>query len=78
MYHISRHFALALDGRVLMGVPSFGAMLEGWASAQLAFGGKAGPTQPVEEGEGEGEEGPGPGNEPAPSDSSSEPPSEQE
>jgi len=71
-YHISRHFALALDGRVLMGVPSFGAMLEGWASAQLAFGGRAGPAQPVEEGEGEGEgEGPGPSNEAAPSDSAS-------
>jgi len=69
-YHISRHFALALDGRVMMGVPNFGAMLEGWVSAQLAFGGRAGPAQAVEEGEGEGE-GPGPGNEAAPSDSSS-------
>jgi hypothetical protein len=67
-YHLSRHFALALDGRVLMGGLDFGAMIEGWVSAQIAFGGRAGPAQTVEEGEGEGE---GSDNETAPSSDSS-------
>ena len=59
IYHISRHFALALDARVVFGMPMFGAVLEGGFSAQLAFGGTKGPTPTDEEGEGEGGEGGG-------------------
>jgi hypothetical protein len=60
IYHVSRHFALALDARVLSGLSDFGAVIEGIFSAQLAFGGKAGPAKPVSDDEGEV------GNEPAP------------
>ncbi len=70
IYHISRHFALALDGRFVTGAPAFGAVLEGGLSVQLALGGTKGPAPTDEEGEGEG--GPGPGNDaPPPADSSS-------
>jgi hypothetical protein len=54
IYHISRHFALALDVRVLSGLPNSGAVVEGGFSAQVAFGGVAGPAPGSEEGEGEG------------------------
>ncbi len=59
IYHVSRHFALALDARVLSGLGDFGVAVEGVLSAQLAFGGKAGPAKPVGDDEGEV------GNEPA-------------
>jgi hypothetical protein len=58
IYNISRHFALVLDVRVLSGLPHTGAVVEGGFSAQLAFGGVAGPASAGEEGE-EGEEGEG-------------------
>lgn len=57
-YHLSRHFSLALDGRVLTGFPDFGIAVEGNFSLQLAFGGKAGPAPEDDEDEdGEGESG---------------------
>jgi len=59
IYHVARHFALALDARVLSGVGNYGAVIEGIFSAQFAFGGKAGPAKPVGDDEGEV------GNEPA-------------
>jgi hypothetical protein len=70
LYHISRHFSLALDARVLSGLPNTGAVIEGGFSAQLAFGGTNG-LAPVDE---EGEGGvPGTVNDaPPPADSSSE------
>jgi hypothetical protein len=42
--HLSRHFALALDGRVLTGLPNWGAVVEAALSVQLAFGGVKGPA----------------------------------
>jgi hypothetical protein len=54
-YHMSRHFSIALDGRLLAGFPDFGVAVEGNLSLQLAFGGKAGPAAEGEEEEGEGE-----------------------
>jgi hypothetical protein len=55
VYHMSRHFGIALDSRLLMGFPNFGVAIEGSVSLQLAFGGKAGPTpEGEEEEEGEG------------------------
>jgi len=70
--HISRHFALSLDGRLLTGLPDFGVVLEGGLHAQLAFGGAKGPAAPTDE-EGEGEVGGGPINDaPPPADSPSE------
>src|ERR1039457_4470872 len=72
IYHISRHFALALDGRFVTGAPAFAAALEGGHSVQLALGGAKGPAPTDEEGEGEGG-GPGPANDaPPPADSKSE------
>jgi hypothetical protein len=59
IYHVSRHFALALDARVLSGLGNYGAVIEGIFSAQFAFFGKAGPAKPVSDDEGEV------GNEPA-------------
>jgi hypothetical protein len=41
-WNLSRHFALAWNGRALSGVPSWGAVFESTLSAQLAFGGKSG------------------------------------
>ena len=75
IYHISRHFALVLDGRFLAGLPKFGALLEGGLSVQVAIGGVAGPAPVGEEGEGEGGEGGGPVNDapPPPADSPPEP-----
>jgi len=71
IYHLSRHFAISLDGRFITGLPKFGAVLEGGLSAQLAFGGGKGPVQTEEEGEGDA--GGGPLNDAPPtSDSSSE------
>jgi len=73
IYHLSRHFALSLEGRALTGLPAFGVLVEGGFSAQLAFGGTKGPAPTDEEGEGEGGGGPGPVNDaPPPPDSSSE------
>jgi len=70
--HISRHFALSLDGRLMTGLPDFGVVVEGGLSAQLAFGGTKGPAPTDEEGEGESGSG-GPINDaPPPADSSSE------
>jgi hypothetical protein len=57
VYHMSRHFGIALDGRLLTGFPDFGVAVEGNVSLQLAFGGKAGPAPEGEEEEGEGEGG---------------------
>jgi hypothetical protein len=72
IYHLSRHFALSLEGRALTGLPAFGFLVEGGLSAQLAFGGTKAPAPTDEEGEGEGG-GPGPVNDaPPPADSSSE------
>jgi len=51
IWHPSRHFGVALEGRFLTGVPNFGAVLEGSLSFQLAFGGVKGPAKA------EGEEG---------------------
>lgn len=76
-YHLSRYFAVALDGRVLVGVPNFGAMIEGWFSAQVSLGGKSGAAQPAGEGEDEGDV-PGPGSDAPSSDPSSEPEEEEE
>jgi hypothetical protein len=59
IYNVSRQFALALDARALSGLGDFGVAVEGMLSAQLAFGGKAGPAKPVGDDEGEV------GNEPA-------------
>ena len=53
IYHISRHFALELDVRALVGLPGTGADVEGGLSAQVAFGGTKGPATTDEEGEGE-------------------------
>jgi hypothetical protein len=53
IYHFSRHFALSLEGKALIGLPSFGALLQGSLSAQLAFGGGKGP-EPVTDEDGEG------------------------
>jgi hypothetical protein len=72
IWHLSRHFAFALDARFVTGLPNFGAVVEGALSAQLAFGGKKGPTPEVEEGDGEGESGVV-RDEPLPADSSYEP-----
>lgn len=55
-YHFSRHFSMALDGRLLTGFPDFGVAVEGDLSLQIAFGGKAGPAPEGEEEEGEGGE----------------------
>lgn len=60
VWHLSRHFALALEARCLFGAPSFGAVIEGALSAQLAFGGVKGPAAPSD-GEEEEEEGAMPG-----------------
>jgi hypothetical protein len=62
VYHMSRHFGIALDARLLTGFPNFGFAVEGNVSLQIAFGGKAGPTPEGEEEEDEG----GPGNNDAP------------
>jgi hypothetical protein len=56
-WHLSRHFAMALDGRFLTGLPHYGAVVEGGLSAQLAFGGVKGPAPTEEEGVIEGEGG---------------------
>jgi hypothetical protein len=71
VYHMSRHFGIALDGRLLTGFPDFGVAVEGNVSLQLAFGGKAGPVPEgeEEEGEGEGEGGPSNNDAPPPADS---------
>jgi hypothetical protein len=53
IYHISRHFALALEGRAVIGLPGAGFALEGDFTAHLAFGGTKGPAPTEEEGEGE-------------------------
>ena len=53
IWHWSRHFAVALDGRFLTGVPNFGAVFEGTFSLQLAFGGVKGPAKEGAEGEDE-------------------------
>ena len=42
LWHLSRHFAVALDGRVLSGLPDPGIVLEGQVSAQVAFAAIAG------------------------------------
>ena len=84
LYNISRHFALALDARVLSGLPNWGAVVEGGFSVQVAFGGAAGPAAAGEEDEDEGGEpgegGGGPVNEapPAPSEKSSDSDSDSE
>jgi len=54
IYHFSRYFAVALEGRALSGLPNFGAVFEGQLSLQLGLLGKAGPAHADEEGEGEG------------------------
>jgi hypothetical protein len=73
VYHFSRHFALALEARGLLGLPDFGAVFEGQLSMQIGLFGKAGPKPADEEGEGEGggPDGPGPANDaPSPADPS--------
>ena len=57
VWHLSRHFAFALEGRFLTGLPNYGAVVEGNFSAQLAFGGVKGPAPEEEEGVVEGEGG---------------------
>jgi hypothetical protein len=44
LWHLSRHFALACDGRVLSGLPAPGIVFEGQVSGQLAFGGARPPV----------------------------------
>jgi len=70
--HISRHFALSLDGRLLTGLPDFGVVVEGGLSAQLAFGGTKGPAPTDEEGEGESGSGGAINDAPPPADAPSE------
>jgi len=53
VWHISRHFAIALDARALTGAPAWGVVLEGGLSAQLALGGKRG-SEPATEDREEG------------------------
>jgi len=73
IYHLSQHFALALDGRILAGMPKFGALIEGAFSLQVAIGGAAAKAPGSEEGEEEGGEGGGPLNDaPPPADAPSE------
>jgi len=69
VYHMSRHFGLALDGRLLTGLPNFGVAVQGTLSLQIAFGGKAGPAPEGEDEEGEGEGGAGNRDAPPTSDS---------
>jgi hypothetical protein len=71
--HLSRHFALSLDARLLSGLGDFGVVVEGGLNAQIALGGKAGPAPEGDEGDEEGGGGDGgPGNDaPAPDESSS-------
>jgi hypothetical protein len=38
LWHLTRHFAVALDGRVLSGLPASGVVFEGQVSAQVALG----------------------------------------
>ena len=59
IYHFSRYFAVALEGRALAGLPNFGLVGEGQLSLQVGLFGKAGPAPTDEEGEGEGGEGGG-------------------
>lgn len=66
VYHMSRHFGIALDARLLTGFPNFGVALEGNVSLQIAFGGKSGPAS---EGEEEEEGDAGNNDAPTPSDS---------
>jgi hypothetical protein len=54
IYHLSRHFALAIEGRFITGFPSFGAVFEGGFSAQVALGGAKAVAQTGDDGEGEG------------------------
>ena len=71
VWHIHRHFGVALEGRLLTGFPNAGAIFEGSLSFQLAFGGAKGPAPTDEEGEGEGEGGM-PKDEPPPPESTTE------
>ena len=45
IWHLSRHFAVAFDVRLLSGLPDWGVVVDGQISAQVAFGG-AGPGAP--------------------------------
>ena len=63
IWHLSRHFALALDGRALTGLPNWGLVVEAGFSVQIALGGKGGPAaekRDEEDGEEEREDGEGP------------------
>jgi hypothetical protein len=39
IYHLNRHFALAVEGRMLGAAPDFGFLFEGQLALQVAFGG---------------------------------------
>jgi hypothetical protein len=58
IYHVSRHFALALEGRFITGLSNFGVVVEGGLSAQVGLGGGGAPP-PSEDDEEEGGEGNG-------------------
>jgi hypothetical protein len=72
IWHLHRHFAVALDARVITGLPAWGLVVEGQLSAQLAFGGVKGPPVASEDDD-DVIVGPGPG-ENEEEDSSIEPP----
>ncbi len=52
-WNLSRHFAIAWNGRALSGLPSWGAVFESTLSGQLAFGGKSGQESMPDEDEDE-------------------------
>lgn len=51
VWHLSRHFALSLTGRVLTGLPNWGVVTEGALSLEVAFGGVQGSTAKSDEGD---------------------------
>jgi len=44
LWHLTRHFAVAVDSRVLSGLPDRGVVVEAQLSAQVGFGGAAAPV----------------------------------
>lgn len=63
LWNLHRHFAIAMDVRVLTGLPAWGLVVEGQLSLQLALGGVKGPPVVSEEDDGVMVEGPQSGEE---------------